>query len=198
MERIEGLIISAQKRGESDIQFSVITKNCGKLNCVARGIFKGDSKLRSILQIGHQIDALILPLRSGYYRIASPSLLSSHMDIRNNPAKLEACLFSFSFLNEIILEGSPDVPLWEFLLQWLKQLRGLSWEASINQKKLRLWFLFQLAHTLGFAGRELDGYKNLSLDKFVMDGRCQLNEQAIQSLYASSLGYQKALSMSLG
>ena len=187
MHRTEGIIISSEKIGESDSLCSIFTKEYGKLKVVAQGVRKIDSKLRAILQPGHHISFHFLPLRSGRYRLTSPTLINSFAGIRSNSEKLATHLYLLSVFDSIVFEESKDDGLWDLLLQWSGELSELL-EAG-NASSLRFWFLSHLLFCLGFSSPNMNTPKALA-----EYSSCEVSESEKEKLregYAVFLQFSK-------
>lgn len=122
MHRTQGIILATEKLGETDQLVSVFSKDFGKLKAVAQGSLKHDSKMRSIVQAGHMIDGVFIPLRSGRFRLTSAFLIESHPRIRNHGKKLSVSLFSLGLMDSVFHENERDENVWNFLTSWFTKL----------------------------------------------------------------------------
>ena len=150
MYQTEGIILSVEKSGEADIVLSIFTKQFGKVRCVAQSVRKNESKLRSILQSGYRVHCIFVPLRSGWYRLTSATLLESFPDIRKDSLKLSEMQFGYQIANGVLFETFQDEALWDFFLQWATELSGMQLNKT-SLKNIRHWFLFNFLRHLGFS-----------------------------------------------
>lgn len=189
MYRTQGFILSVEKTGEADGALSLFTKDFGKQKCIAQGVRKSDSKLRTILQAGNLIDFVFVPLRSGRYRVTSPSLSESFYQIRSSQKKLALFLFSLAIIDTVLFEGEKDEALWECMYTWCTELAIYQKMTDEDISAARFWFLARLFHVLGFMSEKSALSVPASLVEWLHDHPAIFNEKGLVSAYAASLNF---------
>ncbi len=188
MYKTQGIILATDAIGEADLSLSVFTRDFGKLLFVAQGVRKRDSKLRSILQAGHMIDFVFVPMRSGRYRLTSPAIIECFSGIRNEPRKLAALLLSLAVFDKVVLEGAHDEAMWDFLNEWMSELSEIPPFEERERAAVHFWFLSGLLEVLGYGARE---YGGASLrDSLVRAGEgFSKDAQSLRKAFASKLSF---------
>ncbi len=177
MYKTEGIILAGEKIGESDIVLSVFTRDFGKMFCIAQGVRKNDSRLRSILQIGAHINFQFVALRSGRFRLTSPVLISLYPQGSVRARALPVFLYSLGLCNRIVLEGERDIRLWQFMIEWAEHVSRDEASVSIGEapsvdifSRARFWFLGNFLAILGHVSVEDERYFSEPFSSFVVDG----------------------------
>lgn len=149
MHKTQGIILASEKIAEADQFFYIFTQDFGKIACVAQGVRKNDSRLKSILQTGARIHFNFIALRSGRFRLASPSLVALYPYGEHRDAGLAVYLKSLALINKIVLENQSDEKLWNFLASWSGAFSALADFSAYNQERAYFWFLGNLLTVLG-------------------------------------------------
>ncbi len=164
MYHTEGIVIAVGPIGEGDVILSVFTRDFGKLTCRAQGVRKAGSRLRSILQTGALIDFHFLPLRSGIFRLTSPSLVALYPRGIRRASTLPVFLESIAVFNRAVLDGEKDPHLWAFMRGWIDALSDA--DPTFEEDRARLWFLGNLMTVLGHVSEENARYFTMPLPAF--------------------------------
>lgn len=189
MHRTQGFILASEKTGETDQLISVFSRDFGKMKVVAQGSLKHDSKMRTIVQVGHAIDFSVLPLRSGRYRLTSPFIIDAYSAIRNDRYKLAVVLFSLGVLDRVLHEGEPDARLWNFLISWFSELWAIDISERAHGERLAQWFSIRcLEHLGGLDGNVSETISPAMADALHADAKT-LGWTYVQQAYRESLGF---------
>ncbi|MEK7636151.1 MAG: DNA repair protein RecO [Patescibacteria group bacterium] len=196
MYKTEGIILASEKTRESDIALSVFTRDFGKISCVAQGVRKNDSRLRSILQIGAHIDFQFITLRSGRFRLTSPALISLYPRGSVRGGTLPVFLYSLDLCNRIVLEGERDIRLWNLMIKWADHLSRDEMHAPIGEvfsvdifSRARFWFLGNLLVVLGHVSAEDERYFSESFSSFISGGQSAVAREKYEKIERAYVRY---------
>lgn len=189
MHRTQGIILSSEKFGEADQLISLFSRDFGKIKLIAQGSLKHDSKMRSLVQMGHAIDCVIVPLRSGRYRLTSPSLMETFSCIRGDARKLSAYLCSLVLLDHILHEGEQDERLWNFFLRWFSELTDGDLHNRTDVERSISWFLGHLLFFLGGLREKEKIALPATLREALAERNSAVEWSALRRAYQASLGF---------
>jgi hypothetical protein len=145
--------------------------------------------MRSIVQVGHAIDCVILPLRSGRYRLTSPSIIDAFASVRDDAEKLPLKLFSLGLLNNILHEGERDEKVWNFLVQWLLELEDVTIRNTAECVRSASWFLAHLLSHLGGLNQKEKEALPETLREALSEKSSGVEWIVLQRAYQTSLGF---------
>lgn len=116
----EAILLKEHLSGEADGIFSALSEDRGKFNFIAKGIRKKESRLRSTLQIGHQVQLDLIEGRS------LPIVHGASVTYRLQPAHadyahLSILMYLLDLLDRLILEGALAGDDWSLIQLVLKE-----------------------------------------------------------------------------
>ncbi len=145
-----GFIISKRFSREHDCIFVLYTKEYGKIEALAQGILKLESKLAGDLELLTKGSFLIAHGRV-FDRIAGIDAQERFVEIKKNIPKLVVALHGVEILNQVVNGKATDINLFALLEDFFKELEELSLKTE-TRKALYLSHLFiiKLSLILGY------------------------------------------------
>src|SRR3989338_2786561 len=170
-----GFIISKRFSREHDRIFTIYTKEYGKIEALAQGVLKLESKLAGNLELLSKASLLIARGRV-FDRVAGIDVEERFADIKKNLQKLVVALHSAEILHGMVHEKAPDASLFALLEDFFEELNTLS-EKTETRRALYLSHLFiiKLSLILGYrsnsrvAKQFLDALVQKKLGAFLTD-----------------------------
>lgn len=140
---LEGVVIISREYRDSDRSVILFTRERGKLSFVARGVRKLTSKNRGSTDLFIQGEYL-LSRGKAYYILNQGKILESYLHVRRDLEKSSIAMTMAAFLNEVLVENSPQPEVYELFLWSLKHL-----ETSKDPMFLLRYFLIKAILFLG-------------------------------------------------
>ncbi len=108
----EGIILGKRDVGEADRIFSVLTKEFGRIDAVAQGIRRVESKLRYSMSIFSYARLGLVTSRASW-RVVDAEELNNWANIRETSEKLAAVFRIAELINRMVKGQEPDTAFWE-------------------------------------------------------------------------------------
>jgi DNA repair protein RecO (recombination protein O) len=165
--RYNGIVINSREVGEADRVYTIFTLEAGKIRVLGKGVRKINAKLAGFLE--PLIFAEIFVSRGkGLGQISGSLIENSFPAIRSNWKLLEGVFAVFKLVDKLAPEQQKDEQVFQLLLDYLEALEKLS-EGKIEKNAiLKLGFLFNFMHQLGYG---LEAEKCLSCGKIFSPGK---------------------------
>lgn len=141
---MEAIVLSRGDWGEHDQKITLLTKEHGKLEIIARGIKKTKSKNSQTLQIGAFVDAEVAPGKKMIY-LTKVQLIESFSKIRTDLQKSMCAMHAVSVTNKMVYESS-DRTFFALLISYLYFLH----ETPTLNAVLPAAYVIKLFSALGF------------------------------------------------
>lgn len=116
--KTQGLILSAVNLNDNDKLFTVLTRDCGKLTAVSKGIRSHKHKDFAALQIFCYSD-LVLNRKTGLYYISSANIINNFFGIRNSVEQVSYATYFADIAKSIPDDIVPDDEYYNFILNTL-------------------------------------------------------------------------------
>ncbi len=160
----EGIILSKYDVGEADRIFSVLTKEFGRIDVVAQGIRRVESKLRYSLSTFSYARLGLVASRTSW-RIVDAEELNNWANIRETPEKLVAVFRIVELINRMVKGQEPDTAFWEEAKSAFLFLE--QYEISQEERDLQIFELLTQLRILSHLGyvAEHEKWLNLSLEE---------------------------------
>ncbi len=156
----EGIILGKKDVGEADRIFSVLTKEFGRIDAVAQGIRRVESKLRYSLSTFSYVRFGLVASRSSW-RIVDAEELNNWMNIRETPGKLATIFRIAELINRMVKGQEPDIALWEEVKSAFLLLE--QYESSQEERDLQIFELLTQLRILSHLGYVAEHDKWLNL-----------------------------------
>ncbi len=140
------IIIKSSDFKENDLLVTVYSQNFGKLNLLARGAKKFNSKLAAHVEPLSLVEVLIIPGKGIEY-LAAASLKEQFLAIKNSWPKIEVAGLAFNLFNSAVKENDRDQTMFTWLVTWLRNLEKTKAE---NSQVLFALFLIRFLDLLGY------------------------------------------------
>ena len=170
-KKTSALILNRQSYRESDSLVTVYTPDLGKLNLVARGTKKLQSKLAGHIEPITLADILILPGK-GFDYIGSAVSREIYPGIREDLNKLYYAGQVLKTFNRLVREGEAEARLFFLLADWLEVLNSVP---SFNKEKGDLLLAFFTWQFLAELGYKPEMYKCLAGGEEIKPGQSYFN-----------------------
>ncbi len=147
----EGIVLSRKSKGEADRLISVITRNNGRKEFLAKGVRKLSSRKRGHIEVFSHIR--FSAVKGDIFDLLTEvELIDAFALLRQDLVKVSVAYFLVEVAKKVAENGTKDNKVFDILLTYLKKL-----ETSKNLKKLRSDFTTDLLTTIGFwpEGKEL-------------------------------------------
>ncbi|MFH1413109.1 MAG: DNA repair protein RecO [bacterium] len=144
----KAIVLNVQPWNDVDSRVIFYTQEQGKLELVARGTKKLNSKLSGHLQPFNLIDLMVINGRRLNYAGAA-SNLDSYANIKQNLDKLEASGYAINLFNRLIKNNEPDPEIFVLLKNFLKIIDQIESEPLFYNLLANI-MLLQLLSLLGY------------------------------------------------
>lgn len=146
--RIEGVVLKRTNYGEADRIITLFSKEEGKLSLLAKGVRKAASKRAASIEVGTQLQALVIKGR-GMDILSQTLILDSFSTIKQD---LVGCTQLYQLLEiiDVLTRENQELPeVYDLLLATLTNLA-----TQTNRKQLLLHSFKALTEILGFTPPE--------------------------------------------
>ena len=143
------LVLNRQNYKENDTLVTVYAKNFGKLNLIARGTKKINSKLAAHLEPLVLCDLMIIKGRGRDY-IGASIVRNYYLNIREDLNKIFYAGKALNLFNRLVKEEHPDERLFYLITRWLDVLDNFKDCSKENGELLFSFFAFKLLAELGY------------------------------------------------
>lgn len=196
--RTSALILNRQPYREYDSLVTVYTPDFGKLNLVARGTKKLQSKLAGHIEPLTLADIMIISGK-GFDYLGSAVGREIYSDIRYDLNKLYYAGQVLKIFNRLVKEGEAEISLFFLLADWLEVLNNFFGFTKENGELLQVFFTWQFLAVLGYkpemykclvCGGEIkpgQNYFNLSRGGMVCQGCFESQRNSIDFVSAELL-----------
>jgi len=106
--KLTGLILAEKELGDFDKIFSVLTKDKGKIFCLARGIKRPKAKYKSILEIFNSVHLDLFKGKSFFY-VTQARTIESRRELKSSYEKISVCFFVFELI-DVFLQENHSIP----------------------------------------------------------------------------------------
>ena len=143
--RTHGFFVKKRDFGEADQQFTLYTKDFGKVQVIGRGIRKITSKLRQGAELFYLSEITFVQGKT-YKTLVDAMPIEKFKNIRNDTERLEIVWRISDIVDTLIKGEEPDEQLWTLLSETLFRLHNLK-----NCKQAVLYsFLWSMCALLGY------------------------------------------------
>ncbi len=170
------LIINRQAYRENDSLVTVYSRDLGKINLVARGTQKLQSKLAAHIEPLILADIMIIPGR-GYDYIGSSIMRKVYIGIRNDLNKLYYAGQGISLFDRLVGKEQQDEPLFLLLSNYLdlldnfdSRVDSLNKGSSVSTKSGELILSYFILRLLSLLGYQPEMYNCLDCGKLIKSG----------------------------
>lgn len=134
---------------EADNLIAVYSKDFGKIELVARGSQKITSKLSAHLE---PINLIFLEFIYGQnFKVATNAQITDNFQsIKNDFHKTKLILEVFDYINKFVSYQEQDLNFWQFLLNFLNEVKRASDFNEQKSKVFKIYFLINFLKFLGF------------------------------------------------
>ncbi len=146
MEQIKtkGLILKVLNLNDNDRIFTVLTKDCGKITVMAKGIRSQKNKFFGAMQLFCYSD-FVFEKRTGMYFPTGAELVENFFNIRNSVEKVALATYISDIVNAIPDEFPIEDNYFSFILNTLYVAAKLDADANdFKQKLYKLKFVFEM------------------------------------------------------
>lgn len=145
--RSKGLILKEERRGESDLLFTIYAKDFGKLEILGKSIRKIDSKLRSGANVLYLSDIEFIQGRR-FKTLTDAILIKRFERVRNDlRGGLSAAYKISEVLDNLIKGQEPDLKIWHIVLEVFEALEKRYSEI------IYYYFFWNFVSALGYTPR---------------------------------------------
>ncbi len=141
-----GFIIAKRFSREHDRIFTMYTKEYGKVEALAQGVLKLESKLAGNLELLSKASFLLARGRV-FDRVAGIDVEERFLDVKKNIQKLVVALYSAEIVNVMVQPKYPDASLFTLLENFFEKLNSFSAKTE-TRKVLYLAHLFTIKLSL--------------------------------------------------
>ena len=158
----EGIILAKRDVGEADRLFGILTKEFGRIDAIAQGIRRVESKLRYSLSTFSYARLGLVASRT-FWRIVDAEELNGWINIRETPEKLAVVFRIAELINRMVKGQEPDTAFWEEAKNAFLFLE--QYESSQEEIDLQIFELLTQLKILSHLGyvAEREKWLNLSL-----------------------------------
>lgn len=149
----QAIILNRRDWREADRLVSVYTPGHGRLNLLARGASKLNSKLAAHLEPISLSQIMVIKGKAFDY-LGSAIMVKAFMGIKGDLNKLYFAGRALDFFNRLVREGEKDEALFNWLEKWLTSLDQTGGNEGLNKEDGRfrlLLFYSRLLSLLGYA-----------------------------------------------
>ncbi|MGB9720193.1 MAG: DNA repair protein RecO [bacterium] len=147
IQKTRGIILRTFPFKESSLFCSVLSKDFGKLNLLAKGARRPRSKLCGTLEPFNHSEIIFYRREfKDVYTLSDALIIDDFSDIRQSTVKVTACETICEFIDRIQVFEEPNPALYNLTLSFFQKI------SKINDEITRLWTLIMLFRTLKFAG----------------------------------------------
>lgn len=168
MIKTKAIVLNRFDYKETDSMVSFYTLDFGRLNLIARGTKKQNSKLSAHLEPINFVDLMIIKNKN-INTVGSAISRNSFLSIKNSYNSLYLSGSFLNFFNKIIRENQEDFNLFVFLNNLLQSIENNILEINkLNKNRLDFLldiFKFKLIEKLGYSSEE-DFYSLTKVDSF--------------------------------
>ncbi len=143
----EAFVLRKSQRGDFDRQYSLFTRDLGKIIVLAKGAMKITSKLSSHLEFFYLTEVMVAPGKS-FYRLAGAKLKESYLDDPVDQLKRSIACFFLETADVLMVEKNPDQIVFgimhDFLINLSSACDGRQSHLILNRS------LYELLSRLGY------------------------------------------------
>jgi DNA repair protein RecO (recombination protein O) len=140
----EGIVLKSIDYGESDKILHILTKECGKLTCIAKGVRRSKKRDVNVDLFSHSFFQMYKG--RGFYQVNQSERIDSNFGIREDIEKLSYA----SFVLEIVDLGLPEEEENERVFELLSKTLKVISEGDIDMRKLLVSFELKFVSFLGY------------------------------------------------
>ncbi len=131
--KAEGFVLNTTAFKESSMIASILSKECGKIKVLAKGVRRPKSKLCGVLEL-FNLDEIIFYKRESkdLYTLSDAAVIDNFETIRTQPRRVNAAMILCEFFEKILPSEEPDAGTYTLFLNFLKELKN-SDEPHIRQ-----------------------------------------------------------------
>ena len=123
MKSIEGIILKKSPRREADIVVTLYTKEHGLMEILAKGVRKGEAKLKSGLDIFNRVEIFYVPAK--YLPIATDfKIKDDFKNIKGDLFRLKLAHFSAGVMLKIFEPGLAEPAVWQKLCDFFSSINN--------------------------------------------------------------------------
>lgn len=121
IRKVEAIVIAHRELGEADRVVRVFSRENGKLNTLAKGVRKIQSRKAAHLEPFTQ-SALILARGKTFWIITQAETINAFPQIRDNLEKTADASYVLELVDKVSTEGQPETVLYRLLLNTLERI----------------------------------------------------------------------------
>ncbi|MEK7453171.1 MAG: DNA repair protein RecO [Patescibacteria group bacterium] len=149
-----GIIIKKQDKGENDKIVTLLTKEYGKLDLIARGVRKNKSKLASHTEL-FSLSEIGFVLGKGKSVLVSACEINVFVCIKSNSEKLKTADCIADLVCKYILQDNGDENIFNLVNQAFSYMNEKEF-SSLEMEYFLRYFEFKFLATLGYQPQEKD------------------------------------------
>jgi len=150
--RTRGIVIKKEERGESDLLFTIYTKDFGKLEILGKAIRKISSKLRAGAEIFYLSDIEFIQGKA-HKTLIDATAIEKFGNLRNSLKRLRVAHRVSEVLDNLIRGQEPDEKIWQLISETFIRLNN----PNLHSETFNLqyfYFFWNFLSVLGY-GPEL-------------------------------------------
>jgi DNA repair protein RecO (recombination protein O) len=147
--QVKGIILKKQGYRASDRLFAIYTDDLGKIEAVAKGARKIQSKMAGHLDLFSVVDLMVAPGRT-YYQIAGAEREKNFLNIKNDLARTVLASFCLETVDVFTKVEHPDKKIYELLEEVSEIFNDAKIKSFFKLYVLSKFFVLKLLALLGW------------------------------------------------
>ncbi len=143
--KTEGIVIKSSRFKENSKILTVLTQRFGKINIMAQGVMKPNSKALAYSEVFSTSEFILKKGRNFYY-IISADLINSHYFLRESIEKMAVGFYFLDLVDKSIPEEEINIKIYNMLIVALNNLEG----REVDYIDLVLGFELKLISLIGY------------------------------------------------
>jgi DNA repair protein RecO (recombination protein O) len=138
INKTQGIVIKKKELLNLDILITLLTKDFGKINILAKGIKKINSRRAPHIQTGNFIN-VIVSSKAEFYYLQESVLISGFSEIKKSSKKISLLYYLFSILDKLMPEAEKEEDVFRITLHFLINLSKIkNYDEKFIEKYLNL------------------------------------------------------------
>lgn len=143
--RTQGVVLRYTDFKESDRMLTLFSPEYGKMSILARGCRKAKSKFLSVTQLFAYGEYVLLK-RGDIYILTQGAIIDTFFDIREDVEKYAYASYAIDLVEEVIVAGEQNTPLFYLLLQVLSYFAY----SDLNPRDITYVFELKFTDIMGY------------------------------------------------
>lgn len=120
--KTEATLLRSVDYQDSDRIFTILTRDIGKISVMAKGVRKSQKRYGGALIPFAHIEIIVAPGKGRMWHAKEAILLQPNTGLSTHLLKLSAASYLLEIVREFLPEETPDIPLFDLVLQGLDRL----------------------------------------------------------------------------